>query len=86
MYKKLFCLTCLVVVLSLAGNATAQILVHYKLDEVSGDIAVDSSGKGNDGIISAEPNWVEGWTDGALKFSVDDANCITLPASTMGLR
>ena len=86
MYKKLFCLACLFVVLSVAGNASAQILVHYKLDETSGDIAVDSSGKGNDGIIGAEPNWVEGWIDGALQFSTSDANCITLPANTMGLR
>jgi len=86
MCKKLFCLACLFVVLSVAGNATAQILVHYKLDETSGNIAVDSSGKGNDGIIGAEPNWVEGWIDGALQFSAADANCITLPASTMGLR
>jgi len=86
MYKKLFCLACLFVVLSVAGNATAQIMVHYKLDETSGNIAVDSSGKGNDGIIGAEPNWVEGWFDGALQFSTNDANCITLPADTMGLR
>jgi len=86
MCKKLFCLACLFAVLSVAGNASAQILVHYKLDETSGNIAIDSSGKGNDGIIGAEPNWVEGWIDGALQFSTTDANCITLPASTMGLR
>jgi len=86
MYKKLFYLACLFVVLSLAGNATAQILVHYKLDETSGNIAVDSSGKGNDGVIGAEPNWVEGWIDGALNFSENDANNITLPADNMGLR
>jgi hypothetical protein len=86
MYKRLFCLACLFVVLSLTGNTTAQILVHYKFDEVSGNIAVDSSGKGNDGIIGAEPNWVEGWIDGALQFSPDDANVITLPADRMGLR
>jgi len=86
MYKKLFCLACLFIVLSTAGNTTAQILVHYKLDETSGNIAVDSSGKGNDGIIGAEPNWVEGWIDGALNFSENDANSITLPADRMGLR
>jgi hypothetical protein len=86
MYKKLFCLACLFIVLSTAGSTTAQILVHYKLDETSGNIAVDSSGKGNDGIIGAEPNWVEGWIDGALNFSENDANSITLPADRMGLR
>jgi len=86
MYKKLFCLIFLFIVLGAAGNATAQILVHYKLDETSGNIAVDSSGKGNDGVIGAEPNWVEGWIDGALEFGENDANCITLPADRMGLR
>jgi hypothetical protein len=86
MYKKLFYLACFFIVLSAAGTATAQILVHYKLDETSGNIAVDSSGKGNDGVIGAEPNWVEGWIGGALQFSANDANCITLPANRMGLR
>ena len=86
MCKKLFCLACLFVVLSVTGSTTAQILVHYKLDETSGNIAVDSSGKGNDGIIGAEPNWVEGWIEGALNFSENDANCITLPGDRMGLR
>jgi hypothetical protein len=86
MYKKLFCLACLFIVLSMAGSTTAQILVHYKLDETSGNVAADSSGKGNDGIIGAEPNWVEGWIDGALSFSESDANSITLPADRMGLR
>ena len=51
MYKKLIYLTCLVLVLSVAGNASAQILVHYKLDETSGAVASDISGKGNDGTI-----------------------------------
>jgi len=86
MYKKLFCLACFVIVLSAAGNTPAQILVHYKLDETSGNTAVDSSGKGNDGIIGAEPNWVEGRIGGALHFDANDANCITLPADRMGLR
>jgi len=86
MYKKLFYVACLFIVLGAAGNVTAQILVHYKLDETSDNVAVDSSGKGNDGEIGAEPNWVEGWIDGALNFSETDANCITLPADRMGLR
>ncbi|MHC4325749.1 MAG: LamG domain-containing protein, partial [Planctomycetota bacterium] len=86
MCKQLFCLACLFIVLGAAGNSSAQILVHYKLDEVSGNIAVDSSGKGNDGIIGAEPNWVEGWIEGALQFGENDANSITLPAERMGLR
>ncbi|MHC4594158.1 MAG: hypothetical protein ACYS19_04350 [Planctomycetota bacterium] len=73
MCKKLFYLTCLVLVLSVAGNVSAQLLVHYKLDETSGAIASDSSGKGNDGIIDGDPNWVAGWIDGALEFNGDDS-------------
>ncbi len=84
MCKKLIYLTCLVLVLSVAGNVSAQLLVHYKLDETSGTVASDSSGKGNDGIIDGDPNWVAGWMGGALEFNGDDS--ITLPASTMGLR
>ncbi len=84
MCKKLIYLTCLVLVLSVAGNASAQILVHYKLDETSGAVASDSSGKGNDGTIDGNPNWVAGWMDGALQF--DGSLSVTLPASTMGLR
>jgi len=85
-FRKLFYLACLFIVLGSAANAPAQILVHYKLDETSGNIAVDSSGKGNDGVIGAEPNWVQGWLEGALSFGENDANAITLPAGNMGLR
>ncbi len=84
MCKKLIYLTCLVLVLGVAGNASAQILVHYKLDETSGAVASDISGKGNDGTIDGDPDWVAGWIDGALQF--DGSLSVTLPASTMGLR
>ncbi|HUU17409.1 MAG TPA: LamG domain-containing protein [Sedimentisphaerales bacterium] len=84
MCRKLIYLTCLVLILGVAGNASAQILVHYKLDETSGAVASDSSGKGNDGTIVGDPNWVAGWMDGALQF--DGSLSVTLPASTMGLR
>jgi len=84
MCKKLIYLACLVLILGVAGTASAQILVHYKLDETSGAVASDSSGKGNDGTIEGNPNWVAGWMDGALQF--DGGLSVTLPASTMGLR
>ncbi len=84
MCKKLIYLTCLVLVLGVAGNASAQILVHYKLDETIEAIASDSSGKGNDGTIEGDPNWVAGWINGALQF--DGSLSVTLPASRMGLR
>ncbi len=80
MCKKLVLLICLVLILSLAGNASAQLLAYYKLDEASGAVATDTSGKGNDGTIEGTPIWI----DGALQF--DGSLSVTLPASTMGLR
>ncbi|MFB0525287.1 MAG: LamG domain-containing protein [Phycisphaerae bacterium] len=87
MCKKLIYLTCFVLVLSLAGSASAQLMVYYKLDETSGTTAFDSSGKGNDGIVGGDPNWVIGYLDGGLRFSEnDDANGITIPALNLGMR
>jgi len=92
MYRKLICLTCFVVVLSVAGSASAQLMAYYKLDETSGTTAFDSSGKGNDGVVGGDPNWVAGYLDGGLKFSPEsttgpvDANGITIPANQMGMR
>ncbi len=84
MCKKLIFLTCLVLVLSVAGNVSADLVVHYKLDETSGNIASDSSGNGYDGTINGSPNWVAGKMGGALEFTGGDD--ITLPATAMGLR
>ncbi|MBN1805597.1 MAG: hypothetical protein JW837_10125 [Sedimentisphaerales bacterium] len=84
MCKKLILLICLVLTLYPAGSTSAQLLVHYKLDETSGNTAVDSSGKGNDGIIEGTPVWTAGWLDGALEF--DGSLSVTLPAGNMGLR
>ncbi len=92
MYRRLIYLTCFVIVLSIVGSASAQLMVYYKLDETSGTTAFDSSGKGNDGVVGGDPNWVAGYLDGGLKFSPDsttgpvDANGITIPANQMGMR
>ncbi len=74
MSKKLIYLVSFVLLLSAAGNASADLLVHWRLDEGSGTIAFDSSGNGNDGTFSGEPQWVDGHGGGgALEFDgVDD--------------
>jgi hypothetical protein len=83
MCKRLLCLTCCVFVLGLATGASADLLVHYKLDETSGTVAADASGNGFDGTINGATNWVAGNLDGALEFT---GNCnVTLPAEVMGL-
>ena len=84
MCKRLTLLACLVLLSSLVGKTSAQLLVHYKLDETSGTVAADTSGKGNDGVIDGAPGWVAGWIDGALQF--DGSLSVTLPADNMALR
>ncbi|MBN1973800.1 MAG: discoidin domain-containing protein, partial [Sedimentisphaerales bacterium] len=82
MCEKLAYLICFVFVLSLAGNAEAGLVAHYKLDETTGTIAADSSGNGFDGTITGSTSWAAGKIDGALQLSGDG---VTLPASGMGM-
>jgi hypothetical protein len=74
MCKRLNCLIAFIVMLALAGNTSASLLVHWRLDEGSGITAYDSSGNGNDGTFTGEPQWVDGYNSaGALQFDgVDD--------------
>jgi len=51
----------------------AGLVGHWKFDEVSGTIAYDSSGNGNDGTVQGDPQWVAGMIDsGALSFDGTD--------------
>ncbi len=72
MDKRIILKTCLtvffVLALSIAGNASADLLVHWKFDEVSGTTAYDSSGHGRNGTLEGNPGWVAGKTGGALDF------------------
>ena len=74
MFRKLTYLVSFVLVLSIGGNASADLLVHWALEEDSGTTVFDTSGNGNDGTFTAEPQWVEGHGGGsALHFDgVDD--------------
>ena len=81
MCKKLICLISFVFMLSLAGNASADLLVHWRFDEGSGTTAFDTSGNGRDGTFTGEPQWVAGHNSaGALHFDgVDDFVSHVLP-------
>jgi hypothetical protein len=68
MCRKLTYLTLMVLVLSMAGNASAQLAGYWKFDEGSGTIAHDSSGNGNDGTFNGDPQWVAGHFGSALEF------------------
>ena len=78
MCKKLFYFIPFIVVTglvltSVVKAADPSLIGWWKLDEVSGTIAHDSSGNGVDGEFTGDPQWVEGIIDGALQFDgVDD--------------
>ncbi len=74
MCKKLIFLVVFVLVLGVAGNASADLVALWKLDEGSGTIAFDTSGNGNDGTLTGDPQWVAGYYGGALKFDSTDDN------------
>ena len=70
MRKKLIYLVSFVLLLSMAGNALADLVVHWRLDEGSGTTAFDSSGNGYDGEFVGTPEWVQGHNSpGALHFT-----------------
>lgn len=56
----------------------AKLIVHWKLDETSGNIISDSSGNGLNGIVHGKPVWVRGKDHNALKFNGKD-NYVDLP-------
>jgi len=66
----------------------ATIVGIWLFDEGEGDIAADSSGNGNDGTFTGEPEWVEGKFGKALAFGgssyVDCGHTDTLDLPTGG--
>jgi len=80
MYRNLICLFSFVLVLGMAGNASADLVGYWNFDEGSGDVAVDSSGNGNDGTINGTPNWVAGQIGSALDFD-GSSNFVEIPHS-----
>jgi len=80
MSKKLICLVCLVLLMSMAVNASADLVAHWRLDETSGTTAADSSGNGLNGTLGGDPQWVAGKIGGALEFDGDDYVDLGTPA------
>ncbi|MHC4363024.1 MAG: hypothetical protein ACYSTZ_09365, partial [Planctomycetota bacterium] len=74
MSRELICLMSFVLVLSTAGNASADLVAHWKLDEGSGNTVYDSGTSGNDGTFESDPQWVAGYYGGALGFDGADDN------------
>jgi hypothetical protein len=74
-------------VLGTAGVTFGELVGHWKLDEGTGTKIGDSSGKGNNGTVTAgNPTWIAGVKDGALEFhglgvSGGGGDTITIPHS-----
>jgi len=74
MYRKFIYLFSFALVLGVAGNASADLVAHWKLDEGSGNTVYDSSTSGNNGTFESDPQWVAGYYGGALEFDGTDDN------------
>ncbi|TKJ35923.1 MAG: hypothetical protein CEE38_12985 [Planctomycetes bacterium B3_Pla] len=61
MCKKLFYPISLVLVLGMIGSSSADLVVHWPLEDGSGTVATDVSGNGNDGTFNGAPEWVDGY-------------------------
>jgi hypothetical protein len=70
MCKKLICSISLIFML--ASTVEADLVGLWRLDEISGTIAHDSSGYGHDGTLIGDPKWVPGKIGGALDFDGED--------------
>ncbi|TKJ35755.1 MAG: hypothetical protein CEE38_14205 [Planctomycetes bacterium B3_Pla] len=78
MSRKCFVLISFVLVLGLAGNASAELVGQWKLDDGAGTTAMDATGNGNDGTLEDDPTVVDGQFGQALAF---DGSRVTIPAS-----
>jgi len=76
MYRRLICFISVVLVLSMAGHASAELVAHWKLDDGSGTIAKDSAGD-YDGNLLNGPLWMSGVSGSALKFDGTD-DCVLI--------
>ncbi len=79
MYRKLIYLISFVLILSIAGNASAELVAYWTFDEGSGDIVYDSSGNDNNGTINGA-TWDTGKYGNALRFNAQD-NYVEVPNS-----
>jgi hypothetical protein len=65
----LFVISFVIVGQSSAVIDKATVAGVWLLDDNAGDIAKDSSGNGNDGVLQQKPKWVKGKFGNALEFS-----------------
>jgi hypothetical protein len=73
-------LTSLIVVLALtiANPASADLVGWWRFDDGSGTTAMDSSGNGNDGTLNGGAQWTDGQIGSAIQFNGTDSS-VTAP-------
>ena len=79
MCRKSIYLISLVLVLSIAGNASADLAAYWTLDEGAGNTIYDTSGNNNNGTINGA-TWGDGKYGKALQFNGQD-NYVEVPTS-----
>jgi len=82
MRRRLFLLISFVLVLSMAGNTSANLVAHWNFDDGTGSTAQDSSGNGNHGTLFGNPQWITGHLGGALDFD-GTGDYVDLPISSL---
>jgi hypothetical protein len=82
MRRRLFLLISFVLVLSVAGNTSANLVAHWNFDDGTGSTAQDSSGNGNHGTLFGNPQWTTGHLGGALDFD-GNGDYVDLPISSL---
>jgi hypothetical protein len=71
-----FVLVMSLILAAVADAADPDLAAYWKFDDGAGNVAIDSSGNGNDGEFVGDPKWVPGYLGGALEFDGDDyLNC-----------
>ena len=87
MYRRMIFLIPLVLLLSMAGSTSADLVAHWAFDEGSGTVAHDASGKGHDGSFEGSPKWTSpGWNDigWCLQFGGDGDRVTVEPFDLTG--
>ena len=82
MYQRLLLSIAFVLVLSVAVNASDNLVAHWQFDDGSGSTAQDSSGNGYHGTLNGDPQWITGHSGGGLDFD-GNGDYVELPISPL---
>jgi len=87
MCRSVIRLTPIVLVLSMAGIVSAELVAHWPFDEGSGTTTADATGNGHDGSLEGSPTWTRPGWDGVgscLQFGGDSDRVTIEPFDLTG--